>query len=126
MNRRDRIIQNLLVAQAMVKDLPSSAFTKHLAFYATSVLRDFGPHTCGAAACFGGWVAQHPYFKELGIQPDSTGAPTMRGKGWGARAISLELFGDSFMFDGARTNLPEKQEVLQRIENALNAALEAA
>lgn len=35
---------------------------------------------CGAAACFGGWVAMYPFFKAQGIFPSCEGAPLLAAK----------------------------------------------
>lgn len=123
--RQDRLIENLLVAKAMVLDLPKSAFAMNLGYYANTPMAERGPHACGATACFGGWVAVHPHFQKQGVRPDDLGAPT---KGVSdVYDISHDLFGNGCMFDGggwatvrcSDPDFDEKKEVLARIDWAL-------
>ena len=128
--RQDRLIENLLVAKAMVLDLPKSAFAKDLGYYANSPMVERGPHACGATACFGGWVAVHPHFQKQGVRPDDLGAPTKKGSN--ISGISRDLFGNFSMFCGGGwatvhcgdPDFDEKKEVLARIDRALEQVFE--
>lgn len=53
--------------------------------------------TCRTVACFGGWCAHWPAFREQGVLPDVDGAPTMSGSPWACDAGGT-LFGCDRMF----------------------------
>lgn len=65
---------------------------------------------CGSAACFGGWIARFPEFREMGVRrlkeidPDDYfgvvygEAPAFDKDNWGVRA-SIALFGDASLFE---------------------------
>ncbi len=52
--------------------------------------------TCGTQACFGGWIAQVPFFQAQGVQ--STGAYGSPGMADGSLA-EVTLFGDDDLFN---------------------------
>ena len=117
----DKQIRNCLVAIDMVKSLPPEKFTKGLSSW-----------TCGSAACFGGWVAVHPFFKKQGVvRVSEDGSPTFIGSLYGAASeVSRSLFGSYVLFDyrawGELPGLSDKQVVLYRLKRALNALLDAS
>ena len=53
---------------------------------------------CGTVACFGGWCAWWPTFRDQGIVADEIGAPDTPHQ-WGAN-VSHTLFGTYEMFKG--------------------------
>ncbi len=118
------IIENLLVAQAMVLDLPDEAID--LDQWANEEHVESQGHTCGSVGCFGGWVAVHPHFKKQGVTADRyDGYPVMRGHTFPSN-VSLELFGDWEMFGSRRRpRISQRREILARIERALNKAVAA-
>lgn len=103
--KRQRIlrqIENVLVAQAMMAEVPRENIAFGLQAWAEMCedpkflrmaswnrpmeaecddvpspekLKEFH---CGSAACFGGWCAIHPHFKRQGIQRAWNGAPEVR------------------------------------------------
>lgn len=131
----EKQIENLLQAQAMMEDLPNSALVAGLFCWRANKRKDFDQydeeiddkqllHRCGSAACFGGWVAVHPYFRKLGVRPGKSGEPAMEGMlVWD---VAHDLFGDSNMFDAncGGGNGNDRAVVLQRIKNALADRLE--
>lgn len=122
-------IENVLVAQAMMKDIKASQLIPGLTSYAN---RDMikatltGEHRCGSAACFGGWVAVHPHFAKHGIVPNSEqGYPVFKKshRGMGVD-VSEYLFGDSTMFypndiEWVGPQLSDKAEINARLKRAL-------
>lgn len=121
--RQDRLIENLLVADAMIRDLPNSAFVPKLCTFMNVAMREHGVHHCGSAACFGGWVALHPHFQKQGVKAFSDGAPySITG-----RDVSAELFGVWGMFEGGTSDgRNEKQEILARIHDAMDQVLKGS
>ncbi len=121
---KDRIVENLLVAQAMVMDLPRNKFIPELACFTNVTFDVEGPHACGSAACFGGWVAVHPHFIAQGIGVAPTGAPQIEGSSW-VSDVAEYLFGDGMLFAAKHTweKGSAKQAVLVRIEKALEKVL---
>jgi hypothetical protein len=80
-----------------------------------NVVRDLNSWTCGTQACFGGWVAQQPYFQAQGVRvfdprskvdryPALDGIATVSG-------VSYELFGYRELFH-TREICPLDQEIL--------------
>ena len=125
MNQRDKWIKNLLVAQAMVMDLPRRKFVRNLSCFVNDEMAEHGPNHCGSAACFGGWVAVHPFFQAQGVKQDKEdGAPRMRRAPY-AQQVSNRLFGCDSLFEASfyRGGRSEKQEVLWRIKNRLDELL---
>lgn len=121
--KKGKQIENLLVAQAMILDLPNRKFTYSLNLSANDAMLEKGPNHCGSAACFGGWVAVHPHFQAQGVRArKDDGSPMCRGL-FSSLEISQRLFGDSSMFkSGTRFwsgPSQEKREVLARIKDAL-------
>lgn len=55
------------------------------------------PPDCGTVACFGGWCAWWPAYRNQGILADSVGAPVTKYGDW-ASAASWQLFGDPTLF----------------------------
>lgn len=155
--RVERQIANILIAQALVEDIPDekwipgldswaalcddpSIFLKKIERYdreEAGCEHDDVPekvllNQCGTAACFGGWVAVHPYFKRQGVNRSNDGAPfygwrTAAGeidfdKEWAsASAVARDLFGDEDIFDsmgGDYAHSPKKV-VKGRLKTAL-------
>jgi len=134
--KRDQQIENLLVAQAMFKDIPEEQI--YLGSWANHKLMQIGregpqlgiakdikpQHTCGSVGCFGGWIAVHPHFVKQGVRPCVfDGSPEIPGKDkMYSHTVSTELFGYDNMFDSefnfVRSN--PKKEIMARIEHALN------
>ncbi len=106
-------ILNLLVARAMFDDIPDEW-----------IVSDLHAWTCGTAACFGGWVAVHPYFKAQGARANSYGAPQITGA---YRTIEGALFGgDHTLFDSNDGPRSDREEIYHRIETQLNELLDAS
>lgn len=141
MGKMDRVA-NLLAAKAMLDELPDAALYPRLGDWANSALvdacragakveplkerqsRHSVEHECGAVACFGGWVAQTPYFQKKGVKCDRyDGSPKMGGLG--AMGVSLKLFGNYSMFSARQENErgTERQIIEKRIEKALRYEL---
>lgn len=141
-------IKNLLVAQAMIDELPTAALYPRLADWGNNELRTAcrldtpiepkrdANHECGAVGCFGGWVAVTPYFKKQGVTCDEGGAPSMKagpgdeynysGKLYGD-GVSKKLFGDPGLFDSQRITehgLSAREVINKRIKNALRKLIE--
>lgn len=130
----EKQIENLLQAQAMMEDLPNSALVAGLYCWRAEKRSGFEQydediddeqllHRCGSAACFGGWVAVHPYFRKLGVRPGKQGEPKMEGRlVWD---VARDLFGDSNMFDAncEGGNWNDRAVVLRRIKDALDDRL---
>lgn len=136
-------IKNLLVAQAMIAELPDASLMPGLRDWANDELRyscDAGKSPepkrngmdCGAVGCFGGWVAVTPYFKKLGVECDSDGSPTMKpgpndyqysyGGRLYADGVSNKIFGQPGLFDsqrGTEYGKTPRQAINERIRNAL-------
>lgn len=87
--------------------------------------------TCNTVACFGGWVALMPEFKEYGVRVGGVGEPLMPGVDGGVRSVAARLFGSYAMFN-ARDAHPsdegfigtDHELVTNRIKHAI-ARLEA-
>jgi hypothetical protein len=139
------IIQNLLVAQAMLDELPDAALIPNLGDWGNAELRDndgegIKPNEvvdcmCGAVGCFGGWVAATPYFQNRGVEREH-GTPFIRqlpvdrpgsDTYWSpAGNVSDALFGVSDMFESRRANeegLTEREIIQRRIKQALVQAI---
>lgn len=112
---------NLMVAQAMMQDIPGRHVYPRLFNWSRGNVEK---QTCGSAACFGGYVAIHPYFKKQGVSKDADGAPKMRGIPWAAD-VAARLFGDETLFEYQKPweEGPAKKVVLRRICNALSDRL---
>jgi hypothetical protein len=59
--------------------------------------------TCGAAACFGGWLPYSPYFERLGVTPRSENEayPVLRVDGvikYDSKDVAEQLFGERELF----------------------------
>ncbi len=54
------------------------------------------PPSCGTIACFGGWCAWWPYFREQGVSSDGSGMPITSGY----LGVAEVLFGDARIFAG--------------------------
>lgn len=122
--RVDRQIKNCLVAKALMDSLPNKAIYPNLEYWQNDKMADKGPKGCGAAACFGGWCAVHPYFKRQGVEADSDGAPIFKGDPMSYfKEVSKFLFGDSEMFEANYGGLADRAEINRRIERALGALL---
>lgn len=127
----EKQIKNLLVAQAMMQDIPARHVTKQLSDWRKGDAEDVQELKCGTAACFGGWVALHPYFQKQGIRAEMwSGSPySYRTPFSGAFDCSEMLFGEPFMFnsredfEGSPAD-SDKTIVLQRIKNALKNRLD--
>lgn len=116
--RIERQIENCLVAKAMMDSLPDSAILPRLDDWANWEMRDEGPHACGAAACFGGWVAVHPYFKALGVIRWRDGSPMLQGR---CLSVGETLFGVGGMFCGNYSHgLSDREEIDRRLRYALD------
>lgn len=127
MTSRSKQIENCLVAIDMVKSLPARAFT-----------HDLQTWSCGSAACLGGWIALHPYFRKQGVKRDETdgspyGGDTYSNHRWSTE-ISEDLFGESKLFYARDTwSWPQadrvgnsKQIALNRLRITLNKLLAEA
>lgn len=53
--------------------------------------------SCQTRACFGGWVAVHPFFREQGVYAGESGEPLMYGVVAPSR-VAERLFGDWRLF----------------------------
>lgn len=121
---QEKQLENIIVAYALVLATPENRIVRDLGDWSNGILRLYGKHHCGSAACFGGWVAQDPYFQAMGIKPDLIGAPTRGGEGTGR--ISENLFGDFWMFDPRQEEErdgTDKQIILRRLEKAADVLL---
>ena len=59
-------------------------------------VRDAGQPNCGTVACFGGWCAWWPAFRDQGVVASaSSGAPTILGRHFG---VASDLFGNYDLF----------------------------
>lgn len=113
-------IENVLVAIDMVKSIPRRGFVRGLG--------DWKQETkCGAAYCFGGWVAVHPYFQKKGVEARDDGSPFMispNGSFLWSDEVAVRLFGQDAgnAFDSAPTTGrgDEKAVVLARLQMALH------
>lgn len=118
-------IGNLLAAQAMVEAMPEGAFVLHLRAWANEAMKSYGPHACGSAGCFGGWVAQMPFFQAQGIRPCDCGCgmPTYHSDRWSDP--DKVLFGDATLFEAEMDHETgtEKEIILARIRKALESAI---
>lgn len=124
-------LKNILIARAMLDDLPNNAIVDGLCDWNTGVAVGESPNHCGAAACFGGWVALHPYFREqYGIRSArgdgmaNYGQPRTRHE-IDTDKISMELFGvsDAFYSNETRwssTRLSDRQLIKKRLRTAFN------
>ena len=56
---------------------------------------------CGTVACFGGWCALYPKFRDQGVTDSCSGAPMVveGGRVVGAAAVAHFLFGDASLFE---------------------------
>jgi hypothetical protein len=123
MDRRkvNKQIENLLVAEAMMRGIPNRFIYPRLGDWIRGTNEELCELKCGAAACFGGWVVQHPHFRKQGVRQDSDGSPTMPNASW-ASSVSEELFGDSNLFNSRELSEgpgTDKEIVLKRIRRAL-------
>lgn len=131
-------IENLLVAQVMMQSLRPERFVNGLALWSefngttwsdVATEKQLVENRCGAAACFGGWVAVEPHFQKQGVTRNIEGAPVMRGMCWSSD-VAKKLFGEETLFDSMRYEeefvhrYTEKEAVLKRIEHALEDRLD--
>jgi hypothetical protein len=83
--------------------------------------------TCGTIACFGGWCAWEPAFRELGVQAGLDGVPRLPrlpGAWCSAWEVAEYLFGDEALFNSATYDEEDAHEnhheiVLARINKRL-------
>lgn len=137
---KDQRIKNLLVAIDMVEQLPAKAFVKHLLCWRDNdkwiTLRVNEP-PCGTQACFGGWIAQHPYFKKLGVKTiGENSEPSIAKPDADPMDVAELLFGDRNLFrstfDGRRfypsdcERMSDKKKILARLKQTLEEQLEDA
>jgi hypothetical protein len=117
-------MDNLLFAREWWKAIPPEQVVPALAMW-----------RCGTQACFGGWVAQCPYFQAQGVHADSNGMPEIdHDTNWGAWKIGVDvarvLFGDPTLFcavavgeatgDGEETSAAAHAVVTTRIQHAID------
>lgn len=81
--------------------------------------------TCGTIACFGGWVAQNPYFQAQGVRPSDDGLPMMTtgtATHYGS-GVAFMLFGDAFLFEYANDPGPAHQIVTERLDELIKGSV---
>jgi len=133
----ERQIKNLLAAAVMMQEITQDQLVPFLTYWRSDdgnniynrkvcSTEDLMNHTCGSAACFGGYVAVCPFFVKQGVRDGYGGAPTMTGLNK-AEEVSKHLFGDSHMFDpyfgdgetdGNGRGI-EHQAIMCKIQNAM-------
>lgn len=124
-------LQNILIARAMLDDIPDSKLIRGLCTWNNSEMMQ-DPNHCGAAACFGGWVALHPYFREAyGIRASRGTDDTFHGQPrtrytTDTNRISERLFGiaDAFFPNHQHTLSGKKRSdravIKQRLKHAFD------
>lgn len=117
----DHWIGNLLVAQAVMSEMPDESIYPALGYWCESV------HNCGTPACFGGWVVRIPYFLKQGVYPSRYGSPELKD-GKRAASSSYYLFGEYWMFaerdsDDEGYKISDRQVILNRIKKQLEELL---
>lgn len=116
----DHWIGNLLVAHAVMSEMPNESIYPDLGNWCKSIER------CGSPACFGGWVVRIPYFQAQGIYASNIGSPELRD-GEGSVSSSYYLFGESWMFNSRDSDdgwsVSDRQVILNRIERQIDALL---
>jgi hypothetical protein len=117
-------VNNILILIAAVHELPESAFTENLNYWANDALRQ--GHACGAVGCLGGWAAHVPQFQDQGVLRSVDGIPRLPYS-FGPSEVAGTLFGEENLFDARRFRETgtEKSICLARLERALNRELEA-
>lgn len=121
--RSDTVIENLLVAQAMMIDVPPELIVPKLQAWTEPLGMT---HECGSAACFGGLVARHPHFQKQGVYAAESGAPNTNDTLFPCDVSEL-LFGNEQMFrSNMESGLPDREVIFSRIETQLNNVLDAA
>ena len=87
------------------------------------------PPTCDTIACFGGWCAWVPEFREQGVQASVVGAPFIDTPSYfegftnvAAAQVSEMLFGVSFMFK-PRGDVPMSRDLGESLFGALDGHL---
>lgn len=99
----ERQIENHLVAQAMMMDIPDKHIVQDLWAWVLKlsasgvIIEDPTPHElgqfeCGSAACFGGWCAIHPHFIAQGVRRGPDGAPYHQDMGAADHLFGSSLF----------------------------------
>jgi hypothetical protein len=96
-------LENLKIALWRWRSIPDENIVSNLMNW-----QEFDPRlratqipTCNTIACFGGWVALMPEFREMGVKVSEGGSPYMRRGGhvvyfdW---CVADHLFGDSRLF----------------------------
>jgi hypothetical protein len=134
---------NLLIARAMMQRIdPDQVNLNDWRDPASVEMRagvqyEWDEPTCGTIACFGGWCAWEPAFRELGVRSNHHGAPVIdEGCARSGLDVAQYLFGDEAMFCPAMRGdiwpgvedygttlgvprVPDHQIVLNRIEKRL-------
>lgn len=115
--RIDFWITNLLVAHSVFTNMPDKKIVAGLSVWCID------KHDCGSPACFGGWIARIPYFKNFGVEVGQYDGSPQCGT---TDRCGFYLFGKHYMFD-TRKDWEEDSDVeviLTRIESALNDLLQ--
>lgn len=129
----EKQIENVLVAQAMMQDIPRGAIVKNLGCWRQDhygedgdvATQDLIQHKCGSAACFGGWVAVHPHFKKQGVKAEWTGAPKFAGGNYYSTFdVSKKLFGNEDMFVPNYSSISDQKVIERRLKDALDDLVE--
>lgn len=93
---------NTVAAMQAWQHVPKDAVIKNLAWWrgGPRELTDFGASipTCGAPACFGGWLPFIDHFRKLGVTPHQCGNPLLNGY---ATDVDMKLFGHPELFSPA-------------------------
>lgn len=126
-------IENCLIGLALLDELPANKIIKGLGDWATKLMCTDINH-CGAAACFGGWVAVTPYFQQkYGIY--AAKKEVTRPSGWftsttlvgqprtrmqtDTEVLAERLFGYGEMFRPNWSGSSDKAEIRRRLKEAL-------
>ena len=125
--RIERQIENILVAKAMMDSLPDSAIYPKLDYWNNWDMVPLGHNHCGAAACFGGWVAVHPHFRKQGISIGAGGQPELSRSTYSAaeelfgscEAGNVSVFSPNISRRSDRNEIDRRLQVL--LDNRLNA-----